>query len=91
MAGVLKSICRFMTRRIGAITQERRLPGRFEFQRGILQQRADGQFEVSKTGKQGSGILTSMSQANCFILLDEDSATVQAGDTVVVQPFDLYL
>jgi len=62
-------------------------PGRFDFQRGILQQTADGEFEVSKAGKQGSGILTSMSHANCFIFLSEDCPSVQAGDTVIVQPF----
>ena len=80
-----------LTLRATSTTPLNNRPGRFEFQRGIVQQRADGHFEVSKTGKQGSGILTSMSQANCFILLDEDSATVQIGDTVVVQPFELYL
>jgi molybdopterin molybdotransferase len=65
-------------------------PGRFEFQRGILTQTADGHFEVDKAGKQGSGILTSMSYANCFILLGEERETVKAGETVTVQPFDLY-
>ncbi len=66
-------------------------PGRFEFQRGILHQTAEGEFEVMRSGKQGSGILTSMSHANCFILLAEDQAPVLAGDTVIVQPFDNYL
>lgn len=66
-------------------------PGRFEFQRGILEQTGGGEFTVSKSGKQGSGILTSMSHANCFILLAEDCATVQAGDTVVVQPFETFI
>ena len=66
-------------------------PGRFDFQRGILTQNDNGEFEVSKTGKQGSGILTSMSEANCFILLAEDCATVQPGDTVVAQPFDCFV
>ncbi|MEJ2390174.1 MAG: molybdopterin molybdotransferase MoeA [Gammaproteobacteria bacterium] len=66
-------------------------PGRFEFQRGILTQTADGHFEVDKAGKQGSGILTSMSHANCFILLGEERETVKAGDKVTVQPFAIYL
>lgn len=66
-------------------------PGRFEFQRGFLTQTPAGNFEVDKTGKQGSGILTSMSHANCFILLDEDRDPVKAGDTVTVQPFDIYI
>jgi len=66
-------------------------PGRFEFQRGILLQNSDGEFEVSKSGKQGSGILTSMSHANCFILLGEDCAPVGPGDTVNVQPFECFV
>jgi len=66
-------------------------PGRFEYQRGLLTQTADGEFEVSKSGKQGSGILTSMSHANCFIFLPEDCASVQAGDTVMVQPFETFV
>lgn len=66
-------------------------PGRFEFQRGILKQIGDGEFTVGKSGQQGSGILTSMSHANCFILLAEDCATVQAGDSVLVQPFETFV
>jgi molybdopterin molybdotransferase len=61
--------------------------GRFEFQRGILSTNEDGQLEVCTTGSQGSGILRSMSVANCFILLEEQCNGVQAGDTVTVQSF----
>lgn len=61
-------------------------PGRFEFQRGVLSRNDSGALSVSVTGKQGSGILTSMSLANCLILLDEDCEGVEAGDTVAVQP-----
>jgi molybdopterin molybdotransferase len=63
-------------------------PGRVEFQRGILSQTADGQLIVRKTGLQGSGILTSMSSANCFIVLPEDSTGAEIGDAVTVEPFD---
>ena len=66
----------------------RKRPGRFEFQRGILSLSADGELSVTDTGKQGSGILTSMSRANCFILLDEQNAGVSEGDLVDVQPFE---
>jgi len=62
--------------------------GRFEFQRGVYQQEANGDISVSKTGQQGSGVLTSMSIANCFILLPENATTVQPGDTVEIQPFN---
>lgn len=65
----------------------RKRPGRFEFQRGILQSSTDGQLQVCMTGEQGSGILSSMSRANCFILLDEDCAGINAGEAVTVQPF----
>lgn len=61
--------------------------GRFEFVRGILSRQPDGELTVRPAGAQGSGILTSMSRANCFILLDEACAGVGSGDTVQVQPF----
>ena len=62
-------------------------PGRVEYQRGILQQDEDGNLVVVKTGAQGSGILTSMSQANCFIILAIDSEGVEPGMYVDIQPF----
>jgi len=72
-------------------TPVRKRPGRFEFLRGILRQDSDGRFEVTTTGRQGSGILTSMSQANCFILLPEERGDINIGDTVLVQPFDAFV
>ena len=65
----------------------RKRPGRFEFQRGLLRSNSANQLEVTMTGEQGSGILHSMSHANCFILLDEDCDGVAAGQSVTVQPF----
>jgi len=62
-------------------------PGRLEYQRGILERDNNGQYQVRGTGKQGSHILTSMSQANCFIILPAQCAGVEAGDPVQVQPF----
>ncbi|MGD8956037.1 MAG: molybdopterin-binding protein [Chromatiaceae bacterium] len=62
-------------------------PGRFEFVRGILSYDGQGRATVRPSGAQGSGILTSMSRANCFILLDEDCAGVVEGESVRVQPF----
>jgi molybdopterin molybdotransferase len=61
--------------------------GRTEFQRGILEPDAQGQWRVRKTGAQGSGVLSSMSSANCFIVLPPDSAQVAPGDPVLVEPF----
>lgn len=62
--------------------------GRFEFQRGVYTQTEQGEISVSKTGQQGSGVLTSMSIANCFILLPEEATTVHPGETVLIQPFN---
>lgn len=66
----------------------RKRPGRYEFVRGILSQDHQGSLSVVSTGRQGSGILTSMSRANCFILLDEECSGVHQDETVRVQPFD---
>lgn len=66
----------------------RKKPGRLEIQRGIAVRDDNNQWQVSKTGKQGSGILTSMSKANCFIMLAEDNAGVEPGDTVDIELFD---
>lgn len=65
----------------------RKRPGRCEFQRGILSVAEDGSLHVSRTGSQGSGVLTSMSRANCFIVLPEENGGVAAGETVQVQAF----
>ncbi|TAJ93724.1 MAG: molybdopterin molybdenumtransferase MoeA [Gammaproteobacteria bacterium] len=62
-------------------------PGRVEYQRGILGKDEQGRHVVRKTGAQGSGILSSMSQANCFIVLPMECAGIKAGMEVEVQPF----
>ena len=65
----------------------RKRPGRFEFIRGVMGQQGDGTLSVVSVGQQGSGILTSMSRSNCFILLDEACDGVARGDVVTIQPF----
>ena len=65
----------------------KKAPGRTEFQRGILSLQ-DGEWVVAPTGEQGSGILSSMSRANCFIVLEQARGRVAAGETVRVQPFE---
>jgi len=60
--------------------------GRREFKRGILSWAKD-RWEVRTTGPQGSGILTSMTAANCFIVIEEERGDVEAGETVWVEPF----
>ncbi|HHH44971.1 MAG TPA: molybdopterin molybdenumtransferase MoeA [Gammaproteobacteria bacterium] len=66
----------------------RKRPGRTEYQRGQLGIAADGRLQVSLTGAQGSGILSSMSAANCFIVLAADQGSIAAGDPVTVEPFE---
>jgi molybdopterin molybdotransferase len=63
----------------------KKAPGRTEFQRGILSRDATGNLSVRVTGEQGSGILRSMSEANCFIILGIDQGNVTPGAMVEVQ------
>ena len=63
----------------------KKAPGRTEFQRGILSQSDSGEWTVKPTGDQGSGILSSMSQAHCFIVLPTETGRLDAGALVDVQ------
>jgi molybdopterin molybdotransferase len=72
--------------RVRAAGPIRKLGGRREFPRGVLFQ-AGGEWQVRLSGNQGSGVLRSMADANCFIVLAEDQGSVAAGDWVDVQPF----
>ena len=63
----------------------KKAPGRTEFQRGVLSADVDGHWTVRVTGDQSSGILSSMSQANCFIVLPDAQGNTPAGATVDVQ------
>ena len=65
----------------------KKAPGRTEFQRGLLSQ-DNGIWSVQPTGAQGSGILTSMASANCFIVLEHERGNVAAGEMVSVQVMD---
>jgi molybdopterin molybdotransferase len=65
----------------------RKVAGRTEYQRGRLF-REGGALKVRTTGQQGSGVLRSMSEANCFIVLEHERGRVQAGEPVRVQPFE---
>jgi molybdopterin molybdotransferase len=68
-------------------TPLKKAAGRTDFQRGRLVRGTDGQWRVNSTGLQGSHVLTSMSHADCFIILPADNAGVAAGELVEVQPF----
>ncbi|MBI4986607.1 MAG: molybdopterin molybdotransferase MoeA [Rhodocyclales bacterium] len=73
--------------RVPCVSAIRKTPGRREFPRGQMFVDA-GAWKVRLAGSQGSGILSSMSSANCFIVLPEAGGNVAAGDLVDVQPFD---
>jgi len=65
----------------------RKVPGRTEFQRGILY-RDGALWKVKSTGQQGSGVLRSMSEANCFVVLEHARGRIEAGEPVQVQLFE---
>ena len=71
-----------------AATRFRKKPNRCEVYRAILSYDENGIPVVSSTGQQGSGLLHSMSEANCFVLLDDDEVSVEPGDMVSVQLFE---
>jgi len=73
--------------RVKSVAAIRKKPGRTEYQRGVLQLK-DGEWTVRLTGSQGSGILRSMSEANCFIVLHHEQGGVEAGDAVDVMLMD---
>ncbi len=70
--------------RVPSASVIRKVAGRTEYQRAILYVE-DGIYRVRLTGQQGSGVLRSMSEANCFIVLEHDRGNVAAGDLVDVQ------
>ena len=65
----------------------RKKPGRTEYQRGIVTTTPDGQLQVRTTGNQGSGVLSSMVQANGLIVLHHGQGNVAPGDLVDVLMF----
>jgi molybdopterin molybdotransferase len=66
----------------------RKKPGRTEYQRGIVSTAIDGTLEVKTTGNQGSGVLSSMVQANGLIVLHHDQSSVAVGDEIDVMMFE---
>ena len=66
----------------------RKKPGRTEYQRGIVVRAPDGTLTVRITGNQGSGVLSSMVQANGLIVLHHAQGNIAAGDAVDVMMFE---
>lgn len=85
MSGLtVKPIIRFNATAVDSLKKK---SGRTDFQRANYCVDENGQFVVSITGSQGSGIFSSMSQSNCFIVLEEDRGNVEAGETVLIEPY----
>ena len=88
MMGVGETQAAPQTMRARATEAIRKRPGRTEYQRGIVSTGADGGAQVRLTGAQGSGILSSMTEANCIVVLRHEQASVAAGETVDIILFD---
>ncbi len=69
----------------------RKVPGRKDFQRATLSKTEDGSNNLDPFRTQGSGVLTSMSESNCYIVLDIDQESLESGDEVEVFPFDRWI
>ena len=77
-----------LTMRVPCAEAIRKKPGRTEYQRGIVSTDEQGQQSVRLTGAQGSGVLSSMSAANCMVVLHHEQDSVVAGELVDVLLFD---
>jgi molybdopterin molybdotransferase len=74
--------------RARSVSAIRKKPGRTEYQRGFVQAKAGALPEVRIAGNQGSGVLSSMVEANGLVVLHHDQGNVAAGDEVDVMMFD---
>lgn len=88
MMGVGEAQATPQTMRARATEAIRKRPGRTEYQRGIVTTGADGEARVRLTGAQGSGILSSMTEANCIVVLRHEQGNVAVGDLVDIILFD---
>ena len=70
-----------------AETDLKTVRGRAEYLRAVLSAGDDGVWRARATGDQGSGILSSMTAANCFVVLPPESEGVKAGDKIRALPF----
>lgn len=65
-------------------------PGRRDYQRGWYWQDTTG-LKVKTLGSQSSGMLSSIANANCYIVLERDSGSLPAGEMVSILPFSVML
>ncbi len=74
--------------RARATTALRNMQARVDFQRGVVTREADGSLVVRSTGPQGAGILRSVLEANCFIIVAPSAGELPAGSVVDVELFE---
>tara|TARA_B100000614_G_scaffold153212_1_gene135703 strand:- start:299 stop:1492 length:1194 start_codon:yes stop_codon:yes gene_type:complete len=67
----------------------KRRAGRLDFQRAVFSQNADGTLIVTPLAKQSSGVMTSFSKANCYMLIPAEADGLKTGDWVEIQPFSI--
>lgn len=65
----------------------KRRAGRRDYQRATMSYDDDGNLVVTPFKTQSSGVMTSITSANCFMIIHEDISTLAIGDTVPVMPF----
>ncbi|MBE0406105.1 molybdopterin molybdotransferase MoeA [Psychrobacter sp. AOP22-C1-22] len=102
VVGTLQFVLPALWQMTGAATQEqpvsltitatltnevKKSAGRTDFQRGVLSQDKSGGFYVESFNKQQSHRIKQLSQANCLMVLAQDTSSLSAGDKVHVQPF----
>ena len=85
MMGIEDVLPKFLL--LKTMSRLKKRPGRLEFQRGNIVTDDKGEMVVTSVGAQGSGILSSMSKANCFIELPLECSLVEMGEYIRVQPF----
>ena len=65
----------------------KRRAGRRDYQRATMSYDDNGNLVVTPFKTQSSGVMTSITSANCFMIIHEDISTLAIGDTVPVMPF----
>ena len=71
-----------------ATTSIRKVKGRTEYQRGFFEIKDYNSFAVTPANNQGSGVLNSMSRANCLIHLPDNCGQVEKEQEVFIEPFE---
>lgn len=79
-----------LTLNVKATSVFKKRPGRTDYQRARLSD-INGENQVASDRAQGSGILTSFTHANCYVVLEQERGKVEEGETVRVLPFDRFL